>query len=121
MARQLKDFGRQNQAVGGHHHHIGRDFRERVDGRAGFLRILALAAQRAWLQHRAQAGLDGKLFDRAGLQLHAPAGGPVWLGQHGDHRKSGGVNGLKGDAREFRCSRKSDAQWLGLGHDDIPQ
>ncbi|MNL28385.1 hypothetical protein D3C87_1500250 [compost metagenome] len=121
QARQGQHLGRQDQAVGGHHHDIGRRGRQRIDSRAGFLGILALAAQRARLEHEPQAGIEGELLDRARLQLHAAARRAVRLGQHGHHRKACGVDGLQGDAREFRGAGKGNAQWLGLGHGRVPR
>ncbi|MNN17343.1 hypothetical protein D3C81_1305270 [compost metagenome] len=121
IARQGQHLGRQDQAVGGHHHDIGRRGRQRIDSRAGFLGILALAAQRARLEHEPQAGIEGELLDRARLQLHAAARRAVRLGQHGHHRKACGVDGLQGDAREFRGAGKGNAQWLGLGHGRVPR
>ncbi len=120
MAWQFQHLGRQDQPVGGHHHHVRGKLRERIDGGAGFFGVFAVAAQRARLQYGREAVLQRVLLDRAGLQLHAAAGRAVGLAEHRHHRETGLMDGLERHAGEFRRAGKGNAQRLGwvcgLGH-----
>ena len=64
---------RQNQPVGGHHHHVGI-----LGAQQG---LCFFVAQRCGLGD-GQTQFKRGLFDRAGLKLHAAAFGAVGLGEH---------------------------------------
>jgi len=49
---------------------------------------------------------DGSLFDGAGLQFPASAGGAIRLGQDREWREALCNQALQGWNREIRCSRK---------------
>ena len=53
-------------------------------------------------------------FYRAGLELHAAAGGPVRLGQHQGDVVSGGDQGLQRGGREFRRTGEDQTHLHGL-------
>ena len=110
QARHLQRPDRQDEAVGGHHHHVGL---HRLHRRAGRLRLVGKAPiqpQAARLKHLAcgQAVRQRPLLDGRSLLFHAPAGGPVRLGEHQRHFKAGRAQALQRHAGKFGRASEDD-------------
>ena len=98
---------RQDQTVGGDHHHIGLCGLQRLLGSSRVVRVFAIQAQAARLGH-GDAVLQRELLDGRGLQLHAAAGGAVRLRQHQRHAKTRGEQALQRHAGEIRRAGEDD-------------
>mmetsp|Transcript_6682 Transcript_6682/g.27948 ORF Transcript_6682/g.27948 Transcript_6682/m.27948 type:complete len:400 (+) Transcript_6682:401-1600(+) len=99
---------RQDQAIGGHHHHVGVRRDQRLAGRLGVRGVFAVQLQALRLRHR-QARRQRALLDGRGLQLHAAAGRAVGLGQHQGHREAGAQQRVQRDGRELGRTGKNDS------------
>ncbi|MNI18977.1 hypothetical protein D3C73_723980 [compost metagenome] len=106
QARQVQHPLRQDQAIGGHHHHVGRHLFQQRAGLGGFVGITAIQAQAARLGD-GNAGVQRGLLDRAGRQLQATPGGTVGLGHHQGDLVTRGPQGVESDTGEFRRAGKN--------------
>ena len=85
---QIQHPLRQDQAIGGHHHHVSLRIQQGLARRSSIFGVFAIQAQAQGLHH-GNAVLQRTLLDGRGLQLHATARRAVWLGQHqGDIKTS---------------------------------
>ena len=105
---------RQDQAIGGHDHHIGLGRGNGGLGLGCIFRIFAVQTQAARLAHRNAMRLRA-LLDGRGLQLHAAARGSVRLGQDQGHAKACIEQALQGHAGEFRRTGKDDVHAITKG------
>ena len=99
---------RQDEAISGHHHHIG------VGGCNGGLGLGCVVGVFA-IQTQAQrlgdgdVVLQGQLLDRRSLQLHAATGGAVGLRQHQGHLVACGQDLGQSHGSKFGRARKNNA------------
>ncbi len=100
QAWNIQHHLRQDQAVGDHHHQIGRE------GSQFGLRLGV--AQRLWLVHR-DVVRHCQLLDRAGHHFLPPAGRPIRLGVHRDHLMGAIEQGLEVVGSKLGGTRKNDA------------
>ena len=107
QARQSQYPLRQDQAVGGHHHHVGRGGIKRFPGGRGGVGELAVQAQAARLGQR-QPQVQSQPFDRRRMQLQAASSGPIGLGQHQGDRESGRMQRSQRRGREIRRAGKNN-------------
>jgi hypothetical protein len=107
QARRIEHPLRQDQAIGGHHHHIGLSGIDRGLGGSGVFGIFAVQTQAQRLGH-GNAMLQRALLDGRGLQLHAAPGRTVRLGQHQRNFKTCSQQTLQGHARKFGRAGKND-------------
>ena len=106
-ARRVQHPLRKNQAIGRHHHHIALRSHDGCLRASSLLGILAIQSQAARLC-QGNAMCLRQLFDRRCLELHAPSGGSVRLGEYQRHRETGIEQSLQGNARKIRRTGKND-------------
>ena len=116
---QIQHPLRQDEPVGGHHHHIGAGSQQSLAGCFGIFRVFAIQAQAAWLGH-GDVVRQGALLHGRGLQLHAAPGGPVGLRQHQHHIKARCVQLLQCHAGKFGRACKHHPHACGRGHQRRP-
>ena len=104
---------RQDQPVGGHHHHVGICRFNGLARASGVFRVFAVQPQASGLGNGNGVALR-PLLDGRGVQLHAAPGGPVGLGQHQRNVKTGGQQLGQGDTGEFGGTGKNDTHGAGF-------
>jgi hypothetical protein len=108
QAGQGQRPGRQDQAVGGHHHGVGLHGPQGVLCGSGVFRVFAVEFEAARLRH-GNAVVQRKLLDGRGLQLHAPAGRAVGLAHHQGDLHACAVQAGEGDLGKFGGAGKHNA------------
>jgi hypothetical protein len=103
--RQVEHPLRQDQAIGGHHHDIGRHTFEQGPRLGGFIGIPAVQPQAARLGHL-DTGVQRRLLDRAGRQLEPASGRTVGLGHDQGNVVPRRPQGVEGNTGEFRRAGK---------------
>jgi hypothetical protein len=99
MARNVQHDLGQNQAIGGHHHHVRSQQAQLLLGR--------LILQGQGLEYFAAPG-QGQLLHRRSLQGHTPARRPVGLGQDQGNVVACLVKGGQGPGGKFGSAGKDD-------------
>ena len=98
MCGRVEHGLRQNQPVGGHHHHVGI-----LGAQKG---LCFFVAQRCGLGD-GQTQFKRGLFYRAGLKLHAAAFGAVGLGEHQQNLEARSGNGAQGLGSKIGRAREN--------------
>ena len=99
---------RQDQAVGGDDHHVGRGRRSASRAGGGIVGEAAVEAQAARLRD-GDAVLERERLHRRRHELHAATGRPVGLAHHERDLEAGRVDAGQRDARELRRAGEDDA------------